>query len=90
MGRQEGATTEQIKAAPHGAIYVWVNSNTRYPKDLARTLGREDIQFVAPSWLDSHNWRGRAFSAIILDHAARLTDTQWDGLIEVRRRTNDT
>lgn len=75
--RQTGITTGQIATAPIGAVYIWVNSDTRYPKALARKLKREDLQFVGPSWLDPMNYQGRTLGAIILDHAAELTWLQW-------------
>jgi hypothetical protein len=46
--RGSGTTTRQIKDAPHGAYYVWVNYATSYPKKLAEKLGRTDLVFIGP------------------------------------------
>ena len=41
--RGTGRTTEQMEAAPKGAVFVWVNSYLSYPKHLAVSLGRQDL-----------------------------------------------
>jgi hypothetical protein len=84
--RQTGITTKQIQEAPQKAVYIWVNSRLRYPKELAYFLGRTDIEFVAPHWIHSQSWRGRKLSGIVVDHAARLSGDQWIYLHEVRHR----
>ena len=82
--RGAGHTTRQMRAAPQKAVFVWVNHHLMYPKDLARKIGREDIEIVSPAWLSDLRWVGREFSGIILDHAASLTARQWEALHEVR------
>ena len=50
--RQSGRSSEQMKAAPAGAVYVWVNSMLGYPKALARAVGREDLRIVGPHMVE--------------------------------------
>ena len=78
MERGEGATTQQMEAAPKAAVFVWCNGNTDYPRLLARKIGREDLQIKSPSWLEDR-WRELELTGVVVDHAARLTDRQWDG-----------
>lgn len=71
--RGTGRTTAQMRAAPQGALFIWCNEHTDYPKRLARQLGRTDLVIEPASVLDSGNYRrllGRKFSDIVLDHAA--------------------
>ena len=74
--RQGGRTSLQMCMAPACAVYIWCNFHLYYPKDLAKHLGRTDLQIVDPHWLESFEWRGRWFSGVILDHAAQLTGRQ--------------
>lgn len=77
--RGTGRTTKQMQDAPKGAIYVWVNQHLDYPRDLARKVGREDLQIVSPMYLDYiDKLAGRTISGILLDHAADLTNRQYD------------
>ena len=79
--RQSGKTTSQMLDAPQEAIYIWCNTRLLYPKNLAKFLGRRDLEIVSISVLDDTERvaRGRVFSGIVLDHASRLTDRQRDG-----------
>lgn len=72
--RRAGRTTEQIKTAPPGAVFVWANDQLSYPKELARALGRGDLRIVPPSWLDdrSHGCR----NPVRLDHAFRHVESR--------------
>lgn len=90
MARGDGATTRQMQAAPQGALFVWVNHRLGYPKDLARKLGRADLEIVPPSYLEGDQFRGRTFSGIVIDHAATLTNSQWDGHELFRERIRPT
>src|SRR5947207_1411596 len=74
--RGTGLTTRQMRSAPNGAIFVWVNGHLSYPRDIARHLGRSDLEIVAPSWLEGHHWRGRYLSGLVIDHACALTHAQ--------------
>lgn len=74
--RGTGLTTRQMVTAPMCAIFVWCNNATFYPKELAKKLKREDIKVVSPYWLTSEQVRGLRPTAVILDHACRLTRDQ--------------
>ena len=70
-------TSEQMKAAPKGAVYVWVNSNLIYPKALACVVGREDLRIVGP-----HMVEVLAHREMVVDHAAMLTNRQLECIRE--------
>lgn len=78
MARGDGATTRQMESAPKEAIFVWCNGETSYPRKLAQKIGREDLRVKAPDWLECR-WRGLEFTGVVVDHAAKLTDRQWEG-----------
>ncbi len=78
MPRGNGETTRQMEAAPKWAVFVWCNGQTDYPRLLAQKIGREDLQIQSPMWLEER-WRGITLTGVVVDHAARLTDRQWDG-----------
>ena len=66
--RQTGQTTSQINAAPHGAVFIWVTGDVNYPRAIAQRLGRADLEFATPSFLEC----GRAFGSTkkdCVDHA---------------------
>ena len=78
MARRTGETTRQMLAAPQGAIYICCHEQDArgYSRRLAYSLGRVDLELVSTSWLDSERWHGRHLSAVVVDHACRLTDEQ--------------
>lgn len=78
MGRGNGETTRQMEEAPKGAVFIWCNGQTDYAVLLARKIDREDLQIVSPMWLEKR-WLGVELTGVVVDHAARLTDRQWDG-----------
>lgn len=80
--RGTGITTKQMQDAPKGSVFIWCNQHTRYPKTIARTLGREDLKIYGPGILehDAIRLRGQEVPAIIVDHAANLTENQRIGL----------
>lgn len=78
--RQQGRTTQQMKAAPLGSVYVWCNSATIYPKTLAHDLGRKDLQVKPLSWLAPQNVYGHTFASVVIDHAARLDAAAYDAM----------
>ncbi len=61
-------------------MFVWCNGRLDYPKALAKKLERRDLEIVAPSVFESNYFHGRRISGLVVDHAARLTDRQIDGL----------
>lgn len=72
--RGTGRTTQALRDAPQGAVYVWHNPHLDYPKSIARVWHREDLKVVSPEWLDGRRYRGQEIKAIVLDHACRLTN----------------
>jgi hypothetical protein len=68
--RGTGRTTKQMEALPINGVYISCHhAACHYDKNLARMLGRHDIQVVPPSWVTSTQWRGKSFSAVVRDHA---------------------
>lgn len=85
--RGNGFTTAQMKRAPQGALYIWpVHGSISYAKDLARRLGREDLEIVSPSVLDQRGerLRGRRLSGIVLDHACEPSPEEYEILRDLR------
>ena len=70
-GRCCGLTTAQIKRAPLGAVFVWLNGDMTYPKNLAHFLGRDDLRIVTLSQVRAGALRGLRLSGLEVDHAAR-------------------
>jgi hypothetical protein len=84
--RQIGRTSQQMTDAPLGSVFVWCNSRTAYPKELAIQLGRDDLQVVPLLWLDGRNVRGRTFTGVIVDHAAHCDNDAYEALNYLRAR----
>lgn len=76
--RGTGRTTRQILAAPANAIYIWPEHRSiADAKTLAASLGRSDIKFVTPDWLNEA-YRGQSrINQPVIDHGTKLTDMQW-------------
>lgn len=68
--KRTGRTTQQMTAAPRGAVFVWGNENVYYPRSLAKALGRDDLVVRPMSWLEPHNFESRDFPGVVVDHAA--------------------
>lgn len=74
-----GTTTQQMQAAPHGAIFVWCNNDLSYPRHIARSIGRGDLCIVCAGE-DWHRFLGYQLSGgVVIDHAARLDPIARDG-----------
>ena len=78
--RGTGETTRQMKEAPKEAMFVWVSEAVTYPTRLARMLGRTDLRIVGPSWITECRWKGDRYSAIVLDHASRWTEEDFEDI----------
>lgn len=73
LARQRGTTTQQMRHAKPGSIFVWCNHALDYPRELARYLDRDDLRVVGPDWLlVADNLRGMRVP-IEIDHAGLLT-----------------
>jgi len=84
--RGTGRTTEQMKAAPRGAVYVSPHPfATDYVRKLAAKILREDLRIVEPSWLD-HGWHGKILEGIVVDHACHLDDHHRQLLLNAETR----
>lgn len=87
--RNTGYTTRQLKEAPQGAVFIWCNGHLSYPKLLAHELGRKDIHILPPLALRGPLSHIRALRplAVIVDHAAILTASDWENVFELRATT---
>jgi hypothetical protein len=66
--RGTGRTTKQMQDAPQGAIFVWCNEHTDYPRRLAKHLGRADLRIAPKSSMERDLLSGFN-KPIIQDHA---------------------
>jgi len=69
---------KQMLDAPKDAVFIWINNDLWYPRQLAHRIKREDLRIKPPTFLEDH-WRGLNLSDIVVDHSAKLTDNQWEG-----------
>ena len=83
-----GRTTDQMINAPMGAIYVWHLADIRYPKQLARRLGRTDLRFMSVDDLEAGKLLGLQYATVMLDHYAanRLSERAHTALWEYGTR----
>lgn len=70
--RLSGRTTKQMQEAPAGAVFVWCNGSTAYPRALAKRLGRDDLQVMPRAWLTHRSVYGMRPGTLVIDHAAEL------------------
>jgi hypothetical protein len=77
--RGVGSTSEQIKAAPVGAIFV--HPSPEYVRQLASKYERGDLEIIGPMGLESpERYLGTHITGLIVDHAIKLTTKQQRGL----------
>jgi hypothetical protein len=84
--RQTWRTTQQMLDAPVGAVFVWCNSRTAYPQELAKKLQRDDLKVRPLSWLQPRNVIGRIFTGVIVDHATQPDSEGYAALNYLRTR----
>jgi hypothetical protein len=87
--RGRGKTSQQMKEAPHGAVFVWCTGDLYYPKMLARHLGREDLKVKSFSWLQREEmYNLKPEIVVVVDHATRLNSYAIEALMrhEARRK----
>lgn len=87
--RGSGMTSDQIRRAPAGALYLWpTRASLSYINALKCHLGRPELEVSTLQILDEGGRRilGRSRSpiAIILDHACEPTVRQNSVLFELR------
>lgn len=87
MSRGTGLTALQMRHAPIGALYIFGKevTGTRYAKDLARAISRNDLHIISASELD-YRLRGRVFGGLVIDHdlVGRLTANQREMIEYIR------
>jgi hypothetical protein len=72
-GRATGRTSRQLNAAPRNAFFVCPNhAAIPYTVDLAKEMGRYDIQFLCPE--DVRERIRGCRNIVIIDHDTILTD----------------
>lgn len=86
MARGTGTTTQQMTAAPKGSVFIWMSRHIGYPEELARKIGRGDLQIVPPSWLEEGRWQGVELTGLTVDHAVRFTIEQTAGWLKALSR----
>ncbi len=88
--RGTGTTTQQLKSAPEGALFIWCNNFTlNYPKSICSRINRPDIKVVGPHVLTSEGYpqlHGSQYSDIIVDHALEGTSEYHFGFARLMRQ----
>ena len=64
-----------MQDAPVGSVFVWCSGSMLYAKQLAKHLGRDDLEIRPFSWLTPDNVRRGMFPVVIVDHHA--VDLAW-------------
>lgn len=84
----KGDTAEQIRKAPHSAIYLCGTvEQVETVRKLAEQLGRSDLAVHPAKWLDDPgNYGAKRFTGIVLDAAAMLTSKQVYALVQARTK----
>jgi hypothetical protein len=73
---QTGGTTRQMLVAPIGAVYVWCSSQLAYPRELAKKIGRTDLEIVSLGWITTQKWAGRELKGFVIDHYVVLPEAE--------------
>lgn len=88
LERGTGRSALQIMDAPLGSIYICPHhASIHYHKHLAYDLGRYDIRFESPMYLERpESFYGIRNVSLVIDHAAwfRFTEHQRAHLEEIR------
>ena len=89
--RGTGTTTQQMKAAAHGALYVWNNTpGVDWCREKAKFAGREDLQVVPVAVLDDPYYVHPAeYPEVIIDHAVEDTGNRHANVARLMRRANN-
>lgn len=91
MERGTGATTAQMLNAPQRAIFVWCNGHLSYPRDLAKHLGRTDLEIVSPDQIaEYHRFLARELTGVVVDHATDFHGRQFEAIRILRDRVRST
>lgn len=71
--RGVGRTTQQMRDARVGAVFIWCNDDLEYPRALAARLNRRDLQIIGPL-RGIETLYGRRRASVVVDHAVRAGD----------------
>lgn len=86
---QIGKTEQQMRLAPMRAVFICCNSehdHVEYARQLAKKIGRDDLEIWPPSMLDDQKNALRSFTGVVLDHAVMLTSKQIYTLAAMKAR----
>lgn len=81
--RQTGRTTEQIRMAAKGSVFVVPWTLMGHVCSIATEIGRGDLTFVTPDWIMGDRWKGSALTGLVLDHS--LTEAPTNYMLELLR-----
>lgn len=83
-----GLSSKQILDAPLCAVYLVRDFNhVGYAKELARVLGRRDLDIKPLSWLDPVNHRLTVgVAGLVVDHAVPLAVSHLDVIESIRHK----
>lgn len=88
--RGTGTTTQQLKSAAKGALFIWCNQFTlNFPRSICYRINRPDIQVVGPDILTEQGYcklHGSQYSDIIVDHALEGTAEYHSGFARLMRQ----
>lgn len=83
--RGTGTTTQQLKAAPPGSLFIYCTRQVEYPKDLLKKMGRTDVTIQGVGVLDELYMSAQRYTAIIVDHAVVSTPERHAMLVSLMR-----
>lgn len=82
-----GKTTDQMRAAPIGSVYIWEDYSITYPVLLAKHLGRTDLRIKPAYWLvNPANLSCVRPPAMVIDHATPYSDSVVRAIEYAKRR----
>ena len=84
--RGTGRTSNQIRCAPHGAVFICMPSMVPYVHRLAELLKRRDLVIHTPEWLTMERWLGLELTGLVVDHAVTMTADGWESYQNAKTR----
>ena len=79
VSNEEPESVEQMRQAPHKAVFFWRNTEFLEATRLAVIADRDDLEIYGIDGLNdgrTEMFLGRMLSGVVVDHAAKLTDEQ--------------
>jgi hypothetical protein len=86
---QMSRTQQQMNDAPLRAVFICANddhAHVEHVRQLAKGIGRDDLEIWPPSMLDDQKNALRSFTGIVIDDALMLTAKQVYTLTSARQR----